>query len=169
MASRLALGYVMLQLPRGNALPVILGQRAVGVLGKRDTGSGNTASAKIIVCEHIITGLKLTDHTQVPVVLVAVISITVLVFGCWRRRKQTRELINQVRNVGPTSATNTSTRPNAGNTTQTAAPAGGADAPARPPRRRRRRRPSQISTKSLPAYNEQAGDEEIVLVRYGRV
>lgn len=32
-------------------------------------------------------------------------------------------------------------------------------------RRRNRRRASQISTKSLPAYMEEAGDEEVVLVR----
>lgn len=31
--------------------------------------------------------------------------------------------------------------------------------------RRNRRRASQISTKSLPAYMEEAGDEEVVLVR----
>lgn len=45
----------------------------------------------------------------------------------------------------------------------TTANAGGPNA-RRP--KRARRTPSQISTKSLPAYNEQPGDEELVLVQY---
>ncbi|CAE6525798.1 unnamed protein product [Rhizoctonia solani] len=79
--------------------------------------------------------------------------------GWWKRRKRTRELIQQLQTPAANNANSTN------NTTTQPTPTTGADAPARPPRRRRRRRPSQISTKSLPAYNEQAGDEEIVLVR----
>ncbi|CUA71855.1 hypothetical protein RSOLAG22IIIB_04800 [Rhizoctonia solani] len=81
-------------------------------------------------------------------------------FGWWKRRKRTQELIHQLQTPAATNNNNSTTNA----TTQTT-PSTGADAPARPPRRRRRRRQSQISTKSLPAYNEQAGDEEIVLVR----
>ncbi|QRW25816.1 threonyl-tRNA synthetase [Rhizoctonia solani] len=104
-----------------------------------------------------------------PVVVVAVVCVMLVAFGWWKRRKRTREFIQQLQttaattNNNSTSATNNIS--NSNTTTTNAAPTTGADAPARPPRRRRRRRPSQISTKSLPAYNEQAGDEEIVLVR----
>ncbi|CAE6501016.1 unnamed protein product [Rhizoctonia solani] len=93
--------------------------------------------------------------------IVAVVCIMLVALGWWKRRKRTREFISQLQTPAATN-TNNNTTNNA--TTQTT-PSTGADAPARPPRRRRRRRPSQISTKSLPAYNEQAGDEEIVLVR----
>ncbi|CCO30569.1 seryl-tRNA synthetase [Rhizoctonia solani AG-1 IB] len=105
---------------------------------------------------------------EAPVVVVAVICVMFIAFGWWKRRKRTRDLIQQLQTTTATTnnnATTTTTNNNSNNATTNAAPATGADAPARPPRRRRRRRQSQISTKSLPAYNEQAGDEEIVLVR----
>lgn len=93
-----------------------------------------------------------------------------LAFGFWRRRRRNREFINQMRNNASTANTTTTTTTPAttsnANPVTISAPGTGPDAPARPARRRRRRRASQISTKSLPAYNEQAGDEEIVLVRY---
>ncbi|KAH7337719.1 hypothetical protein B0J17DRAFT_663998 [Rhizoctonia solani] len=112
-------------------------------LHTRQTTTSNSHSAKIIA----------------PVVVVAVVCAMLVGFGWWKRRKRTRELIQQLQTPAPNN-NNSTNNP----TTQTT-PTTGADAPARPPRRRRRRRPSQISTKSLPAYNEQAGDEEIVLVR----
>ncbi|CAE6478449.1 unnamed protein product [Rhizoctonia solani] len=92
--------------------------------------------------------------------IVAVVCIMLVGFGWWKRRKRTQEFISQLQTPAATNNNNSTN-----NATTQAAPSTGADAPARPPRRRRRRRPSQISTKSLPAYNEQAGDEEIVLVR----
>ena len=54
-----------------------------------------------------------------------------------------------------TAATNGSTAANNG----TARPARRA--------RRTRRTPSQISTKSLPAYMKEPGDQELVIIRYG--
>lgn len=162
---------IALCLPQGNALPAVPEYHVPRTFGKRS--EANQASPKIIVCAYLFSCSKLTNrYTQVPVVLAVVFASMLLAWGWWKRRKRTRELINQVRNTSATNTNNnnTSTRTgNAATTTQnqTPAPGNGADAPARPPRRRRRRRPSQISTKSLPAYNEQAGDEEIVLVRYG--
>lgn len=52
-------------------------------------------------------------------------------------------------------------------TTTTSGTANANGTAANPPRRSRRprRTPSQISTKSLPAYMEQPGDEELVLVQ----
>ncbi|KAG9098919.1 Cytosolic seryl-tRNA synthetase [Ceratobasidium sp. 370] len=105
---------------------------------------------------------------EVPVVLAIVFFLMLLVVGWWRRRRRMRQAVTDIRNNSSTTNTNTPAAParteNSARTPITA-PGTGPDAPPRPQRRRRRRRASQISTKSLPAYNEQAGDEEIVLVR----
>lgn len=140
---------VALYLPQTNALPAAPEHRISRSFGKRESSGGNEASPKIIV----------------PVVIAVVFAVMILVVGWWKRRKRTRELINQVR-ATPATTNNASARTGNGTApTQNSTPATGGDAAARPPRRRRRRRPSQISTKSLPAYNEQAGDEEIILMR----
>ncbi|KAG9092317.1 hypothetical protein FS749_015838 [Ceratobasidium sp. UAMH 11750] len=139
----------LLALPRVHALPVI----DVRALGTRDGNTGgNKASAQIIV----------------PVVLAVVFFLMLLFVGWWRRRRRMRQAVTDIRNNSSTANTNTpatSGRTNNDTRTPITAPGTGPDAPPRPQRRRRRRRPSQISTKSLPAYNEEAGDEEIVLVR----
>ncbi|KAF8717291.1 serine-tRNA ligase, partial [Rhizoctonia solani] len=133
----------------------------------RGVASVHARARVAAVCEGAAQGTA--EEKGAPVVVVAVVCVMLVAFGWWKRRKRTREFIQQLQttaattNNNSTSATNNISNSNA--TTTNPAPTTGADAPARPPRRRRRRRPSQISTKSLPAYNEQAGDEEIVLVR----
>lgn len=66
--------------------------------------------------------------------------------------------------TGQVSSTTTGNGSNSGRAT----PGDGNDTttptPARRPRRNRRT-PSQISTKSLPAYNAEPGDEEVVIYR----
>ncbi|KAG8740836.1 hypothetical protein FRC10_003831 [Ceratobasidium sp. 414] len=141
--------FALLDLLRVHALPVI----DLRALRTRDQNtSGNKPSAQIIV----------------PVVLAVVIFLMLLFGGWWRRRRRMRQAVTDIRNNSSTTNTTASARPaRADNSARTPIPAPGTgpDAPPRPPRRRRRRRASQISTKSLPAYNEQAGDEEIVLVQ----
>ncbi|KAG8743867.1 hypothetical protein FRC12_014939, partial [Ceratobasidium sp. 428] len=138
-----------------HALPAELRRvpRALGS-GKRQNSGGNQSSAKIII----------------PIVLAVVFFLMLLIFGWWRRRRRLRQAVTASTTNARTAASSSTTPAAASRTTTSTrtpitAPGTGPDAPPRPPRRRRRRRPSQISTKSLPAYNEQAGDEEIVLVR----
>ncbi|KAF8607261.1 hypothetical protein BDV93DRAFT_520138 [Ceratobasidium sp. AG-I] len=139
---------VLLYFPLGYALPTPDVQRVPRALGTGDGAS--KPGVKVIV----------------PVVIAVVAFIMLLAFGWWRRRRRNHEFIAQMRNNSSTANTTATpaTTSNA-NPVTISAPGTGPDAPARPARRRRRRRASQISTKSLPAYNEQAGDEEIVLVR----
>ncbi|KZT54460.1 hypothetical protein CALCODRAFT_11860 [Calocera cornea HHB12733] len=82
-------------------------------------------------------------QTWIPVALVAVLVMGLFALS-WTQRG--RLFINRMRNRGGAVET-------------PAAPA------ARVVRPRRRRRASQVSTKSLPAYMEEPGDEELVLVR----
>ncbi|EJD51999.1 hypothetical protein AURDEDRAFT_111530 [Auricularia subglabra TFB-10046 SS5] len=92
-------------------------------------------------------GKGFSPSIWVPIVVVVLVLVLISI-GTWARRRMQREL--QTTPAAPAANANGTGTADG----QTAARQ----------RRRNRRRASQISTKSLPAYMEEAGDEEVVLV-----
>lgn len=91
-------------------------------------------------------GNGVSANVWIPVLIVAVVVAVLTLIGCVRRATH-----NEV---------------SAGATTRTPNPPAGQAASARPGRRRRpARTPSQISTKSLPPYMLEPGDQELVIYR----
>ncbi|KAI8989135.1 hypothetical protein BD414DRAFT_514819 [Trametes punicea] len=110
---------------------------------------------------------SLPGEIWIPLVVVGLLFVVGLVFACGSRRFRGWSMgwgNGAAQAAGIAGAPNSGRESDTAQSGQTNAASGGNTNAARRPRRTRRT-PSQISTHSLPAYNKEPGEQEIVVVR----
>jgi hypothetical protein len=138
-------------------------------LEKRD--SDQDVSPKIWVCSQSLSAEFFSHDLQVPILVITVVLALLSILSCQRNsirqrftpfRWRTRAVDSAV--AGAQRTREITAEQLAGTINGTVPPAS-APAPRTRRNRRPRRTPSQISTTSLPAYNKEPGEEELVIFR----
>jgi len=132
--------------------PTLANPTQVELLDSRDPGTGDSSI--------------ISPKTWVPMVVIVVLLIIVALLA-WSKNSFRRAFSAF---VGVDAGTSSGSNPTTGGRVLTAEQLAGSDSATELPRqprrnRRARRTPSQMSVTSLPAYNKEPGDEELVIFR----
>lgn len=148
-----------------------------GLLQKRDASTNSSGvSPKIMVCIFGLSSLQRRPHRLQVLIIIAVLGSLILggAVAAWRKRAPFNSLSIFSRTSvgapmgGSAPATRELTAEQLAGTINGDVAAGNGNGAARTTRRARRprRTPSQMSVTSLPAYNKEPGEEELVIFRY---